>query len=292
MTRTPAPYPERLARELHAAGIRGSLRERIVGEFEDHLECDPAAMLGEPAAIARQFADELGTRRALRAGFTAFTALAVAGGLFAAAFVLAPGHGSLSWRARPVHTHLLPLLAGLCFAAPQLAFAAGTLGGVRAFRRRRAAVLSRREALVLVRRASVGLVAGLLAMFGLALVAVSVQGRAAGWWAPLALAFAGLGTLALVAAMPVVIAATRVKPAHGGASGDLDDGVGHFDAARSTGRAWPLAALFGAGVGFAVCLGGVVQPGPYDGVLRAVTVALACLGGLALLGRYLGLRSA
>src|SRR5215204_2456287 len=36
---------EELRRELVAAGIRGALRDRIVAEIADHLDCDPAAEL-------------------------------------------------------------------------------------------------------------------------------------------------------------------------------------------------------------------------------------------------------
>jgi hypothetical protein len=47
-----------------------------------------------------------------------------------------------------------------------------------------------------------------------------------------------------------------------------------------------------AGVALVITLGGVAGSDGYDGALRGLLDALACLGGFALLGRYLGLRRA
>jgi chromate reductase, NAD(P)H dehydrogenase (quinone) len=57
---------EQLGRELSRARIRGRLASRILAEFQDHLSIDPDADLGEPGAIARQFADELGFSSVMR----------------------------------------------------------------------------------------------------------------------------------------------------------------------------------------------------------------------------------
>ncbi|HEY2316874.1 MAG TPA: hypothetical protein VGH67_01130 [Solirubrobacteraceae bacterium] len=62
-----APFQSQLNGELTAVGITGRLRRRILDEFADHLACDPQASLGDPRALARQFADEVGTTRAMRA---------------------------------------------------------------------------------------------------------------------------------------------------------------------------------------------------------------------------------
>ena len=72
-------YLNDLDAELARAGIRGVRRERIVIEFADHLSCDPDADLGDPAVLATQFADELGTSFARTAAFQAFLALSPAG---------------------------------------------------------------------------------------------------------------------------------------------------------------------------------------------------------------------
>ena len=50
-------YERALSRELSAVGISGQLRRRILDEIGDHLSCDPQAPLGEPQALAREFAD-------------------------------------------------------------------------------------------------------------------------------------------------------------------------------------------------------------------------------------------
>jgi hypothetical protein len=81
------PYLTEVGDELTKAGIRGRLRARILAELTDHLESDPGADLGDPARLARQFADELGTSRARTAAISAFAALALAGSC-AAALVL------------------------------------------------------------------------------------------------------------------------------------------------------------------------------------------------------------
>jgi hypothetical protein len=72
-------YLNDLDTQLARAGIRGARRNRIVTELANHLSCDPDADLGDPAALATQFADELGTSFARTAAFQAFVALALAG---------------------------------------------------------------------------------------------------------------------------------------------------------------------------------------------------------------------
>jgi len=54
-------YERALSRELTAVGISGQLRRRILDEVGDHLSCDPEAALGEPRALAGDFADVVGT---------------------------------------------------------------------------------------------------------------------------------------------------------------------------------------------------------------------------------------
>ena len=44
------------------------------------------------------------------------------------------------------------------------------------------------------------------------------------------------------------------------------------------------------GLGIVVFLAAAAQGDPFDGALNAAGEALACLGGFALFGRYLGLR--
>lgn len=73
-------YVDRLADELDAVGIRGSSRSRILLEITDHLSCDPDAELGSARALARQFADELGSSLAgLRAAVPSLVAASECG---------------------------------------------------------------------------------------------------------------------------------------------------------------------------------------------------------------------
>jgi hypothetical protein len=54
---------DELELELRRAGMPDGRTKRIVAEFADHLASDPGSeeRLGSPAALARQFADEVGT---------------------------------------------------------------------------------------------------------------------------------------------------------------------------------------------------------------------------------------
>jgi hypothetical protein len=260
-----------LERELTRVGIPRSRRRRILAELEDHLACDPAADLGEPAALARQFADELGTVRARRAGFAAFGALAIAGLLFATAFIDSQRHADAS----------TPGVVGLVLAVlgAQVAFVAGGLGVVRALRNRRELVVARAEALVLARRAGTGLLAGLTTMGGMALLARSNT---------FALIACGVGAFVLLVAAPSVIAAARLVPVAPGDVADMFDDPGPLIPRL---RPWRFALLVALAVAVAIATVGVAQQDPYDGALRGLLDGLACLGGFAVFGRYLGLRS-
>ncbi len=57
---------DELERELRKTGMPVARRRRIIAEFADHLASDPGSeeRLGSPAALARQFADEVGTDNA------------------------------------------------------------------------------------------------------------------------------------------------------------------------------------------------------------------------------------
>lgn len=282
-------YPERLARELAAVGIGGAKRTRIVTEIEDHLACDRDAKLGDPAALARQFADELGTRQARRAALRAFGSLAIAGLLFAVAVLAVQRAGGFALRIGQSESRLGAIGLTLSVVGAQVALVAGALGCVRALRRRHAEVLPRAEALVLVRRAGVGLAGGLAAMVGLALAAVGLEGHIAEWWNTLALALAGAGMLALSAAASAVLAAHRLRPVADGPAGDLSDDLRGLLPTRLNAGSWRFALLVSGAVVVAIALAGVVQDDPFDGLFRGLADGAACLAGYALLGSYLGL---
>jgi hypothetical protein len=283
-------FLDRLSVELAAVGIVGAQRHRILAEVHDHLACDSQAALGEPREIAERFADELGTGRARRAALTAFAALAVAGVLYVAVFVSA---GAAGPRASSVYAEgplIGYLTAGLVLLCPQLAFVAGGLGVVRAFRGRRQDVLPRSEAVVLLRRAGVGICAGLATMAGLAIVSVEFTGELASWWTTFALVASAAGAATLAAATPALISSRRLLPISAGEAADIFDDLGRSVPTPLRGRPWAFALGVAAAVAAVTALAGAAAADGIDGALRGAAEALACLAGFGLLGRYLSLR--
>jgi hypothetical protein len=281
-----------LEAEVARSGIRGARRRRIVSEFADHLSCDPDAALGDPGALAGQFADELGTSFARTAAFYAFVALSLAGILVLVRAVA-----------------LLPLAAGgfgtadtlslvISALAAQVALIAGGLGLLRALQLRGRDVIPREEAAVLARRAGIGLAAGVVTIvaFPLSQVyrahagAVAIGSHPTNVWWPLASA---AGVVMLLAAAPAVIRAARLRPQTAGPAGDLLTDLGSLQpAARriSGGSLNRLAFVIAAVLAIGMVLAGVVADDPYDGMLRGVLEGGAFLGGYVVLGRYLGIR--
>lgn len=267
---------DELGRELRTAGIPAARRRRIVAELADHLAEDATAeaRLGDPVALARRFADELGTAFARQAGFAAFLALVPLGILFA---VLFASTAVYTTNVEPAVT--LGLALGV-----QLAFVGGTLALLRAWRLRDAAVIPAAEARVLLRRAGLGLAGGAVTVGSLAFVA---PGRWLGveWSSPaLAWATVAVGAVSIVAGGMLVARAGRLLPVASGAAEDLSFDLG------VTVDPWRLALLAAGAVALCIAAAGAVQGDPFDGLLRAVGDALLCLGGFAVLGRSLGLR--
>jgi len=283
-------YADELSEALGRAGIRGRRRRRIVIEFDDHLQSNPGADLGAPAVIARQFADELGTRRAFMAAGVVFVALAVAGVAAAVAFLTAGGAG-LKVPQLHARDEALGIPAGLlAVLGAQVALASGSLAVLRAFWRRREPSVSRADAVLIWRRATVGAAAGLVTMAGMALFVAEINQGVANWWTTLVLAGAGVGAMAVLAAVPALVAAARVRPEGSGEAADVLADLGPFVPAILRGRPWRFALLFAAALAVAITVAGVAASDPYDGALRGVADAAGCLAGFALLGRYLGLR--
>jgi hypothetical protein len=278
-------YVRELSRELASVGIRGGLRRRILAESEDHLRSDPEGVerFGSPGVVANAFASELGARAARRAAVGAFVALGVAGAVYAVSFVgaaFAHQPSADEW----------PLAAALAFAvvifAPQVAFVAGSLAFVRSLRRRER-VLPSEELRVINRRAGLALVAGVATMAALALIAFELRNAADGWWVAFTLVGSvAAATLLALAAVPTT-GATRLRPRVAGKAGDVFDDLG---LERYRDDPWRFARHVAVGVGAAVWLAGIVQGDPIDGAIRGCAEALACLGGFAVLGRFLGLR--
>jgi MFS family permease len=282
---------QELSRELAGVGVRGRLRRRILAEVGDHLACDPDADLGEPSELARQFADELGTRRARSAGFQAFAALAIAGPLFAVSFVSSGWAGPNATRVYASSALLGYLGVVLVLLAPQLSLVAGSMAALRSFRRRGERVITRSEATVIGRRAGVALASGLASMAGLVLVALEFQGRLAGWWTGLTLGVAAFGACAIAIAAPAVLSSLRLLPAASGPAGDVFDDLGGVAPARLRGQPWAFAVFVAAAVALVITLAGAAQADTIDGALRGLADGVACLIGFAVLGPYLGLRA-
>jgi hypothetical protein len=279
-------FLDELGRALSRSGVRGRARARILDEFADHLSCDPNAELGAPPELARQFADELGTARARRGAATAFAALALAGLLFGLAFLIS-GYVGYSSHAR---SPLLGTVANwLAVLAPQVAFATGTLAALRALHRRRDAVVGRPEATVIVRRTVIAVVSGIATMAALALEAIEFPHAASAGARTFSLIAAAVGGAALLAALPSVLGAIRLRPSASGDAGDIFDDLGPLVPAVLRASPWRPALVVAAGIGVAVALAGVVGSDPYDGLLRGVLDGGACLIGFAALGPFLGL---
>lgn len=273
-----------LRRELTTVGIRGRRRDRILAEFADHLSCDPKADLGSPRELALEFADELGTSRARRGAFAVFAALALVGTMLATFLVYEFG---------PVthQTAAVDIAGAILLVAAQVAFASGALALLRAAQRRRAFTVPRAEAVVLVRRSAVALGAGLVAMTALLIAALvlSYVGHTGARAHALAIAVAGGATL--LAALPYVMSAARLLPSKPGDAGDIFEDIGRFTPTTLRGHPWLVALLVAGGLGLLTAAAGVIQSDPYDGILRGLAEATACIAGFALLGPFLGLWS-
>ena len=278
-------YLRELSRELASVGIRGGLRRRILAESEDHLRSDAegAERFGAPGVVANAFASELGARASRRAAVGAFVALGVAGAVYAVSFVGA------SFAHQPPADEW-PLAAALAFAAvifaPQVAFVAGSLAFVRSLRRRER-VLPSEELRVINRRTGLALLAGLATMAALALIAFELRNAADGWWVAFTLVGSAAAAILLALAAVPTSGAARLRPRVAGEAGDVFDDLG---LERYRDEPWRFARRVALGVGVAVWLAGIVQGDPIDGAIQGCAEALACLGGFAVLGRFLGLR--
>lgn len=286
-----ADFQARLGQELGRVGIRGRLRGRILDEYADHLACDPEAHLGQPDALARQFADELGSTRARRAAVIAFGALALAGSLFGLAFVTSDALYGVTPRSGSV-VGQIALAVAIVFG--QLSFVAGMLAALRWLARRGSGVLPAAEATVVVRRAAVGLVCGIVTMASLGAAAIAYERFQASAWVTFAVVAAAVGIAALLAALPSIWAAARVRPVAAGDTGDIFDDLGAVADLLPEflrGRPWRLAMVVALAIAAVITLVAVPAQDAYDGAARGLLDALLCLVGFATLGRYLGLWS-
>jgi hypothetical protein len=284
-------YLHVLEDELTAAGIPAARRRRIVAEFADHLHECPDAELGKPQELARQFADELGTRLARMAAFRAFMALAFAGISMTVMFVAVGRMRGLTFgrQGPPTPTWTAPIMMVAALSA-QVALAAGSLALLRAWRLRHERVISGADAKILARRAGVGLVGGMLTLAALPACAVAFPHAAGHTWTVFAWVLAGLGAAVFAATAPSVVSSFRLRPSSSGVAGDLISDLGGW--APSWLSPTRFALLFTLVIVVLMSVAGVFTDDPYDGIARGIADGLACLVGFAVLGRYLGLRSA
>ena len=279
-------FSTQLGRELSAVGITGRARRRILDEFADHLACDPSAQLGEPAALAHQFADEVGSARARRAAVVSFGALALAGSLFGLALVTSDAVFGATPKGGPVIGRIAVVVA-ILFS--QVSFVAGTLAALRWVQRRGSGVLPAAEAKVIVRRAAVGVICGIVTMVSLGTVAIAYHRFQPSAWATFAIVVAAVGTAALLASLPALWEAARLRPVAEGGAGDIFDDLGGLVPRPLAGRPWLLAVVVSAAVAVVITLVAVPAQDAIDGAMRGLVDAVLCMVGFATLGRYLGL---
>lgn len=260
----------RLSDELAAVGITGRLRARILAEARDHVAEGGEERFGDPAELARQFADGLAVSRGRRAVLAAFGALGLAGIGFAAAWlaVLAGpqelGGGRWPWLG------VVATVGMIVF--PQVAFVAGTLALLRALRLRGAAA----EVALLLRRTRIALVFGALAMASVAVYAVNF-GLAA--WVPVA---AAALLLPLAAAGVLVHRGAVVKSSVPGEAGDVFDDL-PVTLPHRPGLLLGVTAALVAAATFAAAPN-------HEGVRNAIAEVVFLAAGWLSLGKRLGLR--
>jgi hypothetical protein len=302
-------YLAEMSTQLARLGVRGERRRRILAETEDHLrsDADATARFGDPAEIARAFANDLGTRGALRAPLWVFAALAVAGIFYGAMFVAWSGFSaassggvarSASGAFQAVAAGRAPWLglvaAGLLVLAPQLAFVTGALALVRALRLRGRRSVPAAEVRALRRRTTTAVGFGLASMGAVALFAQQLGAQLPSWSAGVL----GWGVVGATASGVLLIAfgaaglrTATVRVATAGAAGDIFDDLGPVVPAALRGRPWAFAATVSCAAGLLVWAAGIAASDAYDGALRGIVEAAACFAGFAILGRFLALRS-
>ena len=176
----------------------------------------------------------------------------------------------------------------------QIACVSGTLAVLRWLARRGSGVLPAAEATVIVRRVAVGVLSGVVTMVALGTVAIAYRRFLDGSWVTFTVVVSAVGIAALVASLPTVWEAARLRPVAAGDAGDIFEDLGDFVAfmpGSLRGRPWRLAVVVAAGVAVAITVVAVPAQDAIDGAVRGILDALLCLAGFATLGRYLGLWS-
>ncbi len=293
-------FTEQLEHELKARRVRPSVRRRIVLEYADHIASEQdtgAARLGDPAALAGQFAAELAAddaRATARNAFLALsaTALALVVGQLAighAGGYQGPGNG------RSLALWIPAILAVLC--APQVALVTGVLAAARALRRRDAVVMPDAEVALIHRRSLIAATAGLVTCAGLLLYTVDFSAELAGWWVATQGALAAGAAVGLALAIRESLRSRLTVGGVDGASGNIADDVApllNHVASLSGLRMHPqlAAALAGGGLVVATTLFTAHAEGSViEGLERGGFEAIFIAAGLAIVRGVVRLRA-
>jgi len=281
--------------ELVARRVRRTVRERLVAELADHLECERGwetrlelTRLGAAREIAGQYADELAADETRRGALVSFGALALT------ALALAVSQLTLGGVGYPGFDHglsaalSLPAILTLVIGA-QVALVAGTLAAWRALRRRREPVLPGAELALLTRRSRVALGGGFAVAAALALYVVDFATTLPVWWLVLSGGLA-LGSVAILAAAWRSVSLGAETLVHlAGAAGDLYEDLPPLRALR--GHPWRLWGAATVACGTAMTLfEWHAERSLSEGLQRGIAEALFFSVCFAALGRAVGAR--
>jgi hypothetical protein len=292
-------FAARLDHELSARGVPRRERSRIRLEYEDHAACEAGAeaRLGDPAALARDFADELAADRARGDTLLALGALALAA-VALVAVQLAAGGVSRTADSQPLWVLWLPGLAGI-LVGPQVALVAGAVAALGAWRRRGKKVLPGPSVALTSNRALAAIGGGLLTTVGLTLYASSFAGSEPARWLAAVAGTATVVTVVLAGVAWRVRRTAAVAVSLNGPAGDVFDDLGLAAIAPAGVRlsvalrdhSRLLGAFLCAVVAIIVVIGtGHAESSLAEGLQRGVFEGIAAAAGFVLLGRRLGLR--
>ncbi len=276
-----------LDRELARRRVPAPARRRIAGEYADHLACDPgaAARLGVPDELARTFAAELAADDARRVTGETLAALCLAAVALVAGQLALGGAGGSPRFDRGTSTLLsLPAIV-LIVLAPQVAFIAGSLGAVRAWRRRRARTLPDAEVRLIHRRCRVAAAAGSITCAGLLLYAMNFTSRLPAWWLTLQLGLAAAALAALAAAWRASRSASPTWAGVAGVPEGLAADVPRLAPLLARPRAaWALAGTAGllATAAFTAHAEGSLAEGLQRGAFEGVAIAVGLGAAIAI----------
>lgn len=272
----------RLEEELATRRVRCSVRRRILLEYADHLACEPESeqRLGDPAQLAGAFAAELAADDARAVARNTFASLALAAfALVIGQLTIVPGGGYPGYNSGG-STALALIAIVMILVAPQVALVTGSLGALRAFRRRHSPLLPNAEIALIHRRCVIGGAAGLVTCAALLLYVADFTQQLAGWWLGVQ---AGTALIAAGALILTGAQARRVRQTIAsvpGPSGGIADDVPLVGFVLARPRAACVAAALIAGAAGTV-LGAVAERSLIEGLERGFFEALVVGVGLA-----------